>query len=295
MLQPILLVHGGSSSWGDALANPDHEARIHAGLAAALDAGGRVLDAGGPAIEAVAAAVRVLEDDPEFNAGRGSALTSAGHPECDAAIIDGRTGRAGAVAGLRATRSPVDAARIVLDEDLHVLLAGPEAEAWLHAHGAAVAHDGWLVTARAVEDLAAWRAGRPGPRGTVGAVARDAAGGLAAATSTGGLTGKRPGRIGDAPVIGAGTWADATAAISCTGLGEAFIRSGFALRTALAIAGGSDPATAADHGLRLVGNHGGTGGTIVLAADGRWTMPTSDPAMARGVRDASGARTFLAR
>jgi beta-aspartyl-peptidase (threonine type) len=294
MPAPILLVHGGAGTWSDTLADPVRHQRVHEGLRAALAAGAAVLSAGAPALAAVVAAVQVLEDDPSFNAGRGAALTDAGYPECDAALIDGASGRAGAVAGMRRLRSPVAAARLVLDEDRHVLLAGPEAEAWLLTHGADEAPPGWLVTEQAVVDLAAWRAGRPAPRGTVGAVARDADGRLAAATSTGGLTGKRPGRIGDSPLIGAGTWADTAAAVSCTGRGESFMRAGFALRTALAIGDGAEPAVIGPRHLHLVHQHGGTGGAIILAADGRWAMPCSDPAMARGMWCDGAARTWLA-
>jgi beta-aspartyl-peptidase (threonine type) len=295
MPEPVLCIHGGAGQWSDEIADPAQGAPVHAGLAAALAAGGALLAAGGSALDAAQAAVAVLEADPVFNAGRGGALTSGGWVECDAAIIDGRDGRAGAVAGLRRTRSPVAAARHLLDEGRHVLLAGAEGESWLHQHGVEACPPEWLVVERSRAELERWRAGDHGRRGTVGAVALDRAGRLAAATSTGGLTGKRPGRVGDSPLIGAGTWADGAAAISCTGLGEAFIRAGFALRTALAVGGGVTPAAAAADGLARVSSFGGTGGTIVLAADGRWELATSDPAMARGVWSRGSSQTWIAR
>lgn len=295
MSDPILCIHGGSGRWRDEITDPALARPVHDGLDAALAAGGAVLASGGSALDAVQAAVRTLEADPTFNAGRGSALTSGGWVECDAAIIDGADGRAGAVAGLRRTRSPVGAARHLLDEGRHVLLAGLEGETWLHAHGVEACPEDWLVTDRARRELARWLAGDQGRRGTVGAVALDRDGRLAAATSTGGLTGKRPGRVGDSPLLGAGTWADAAAAVSCTGLGEAFIRTGFALRTALRIGDGATPAAAAADGLARVGSFGGSGGAIVLTRDGRWELATSDSAMARGVWTPRGQQTWLAR
>lgn len=294
MSDPVLCIHGGSGRWRLELDDPALSRPVHDGLAAALSAGGAVLAHDGSALDAVQAAVTVLEADPVFNAGRGSALTSAGWVECDAAIISGADGRAGAVAGLRRTRSPVAAARHLLDEGRHVLLAGPEGENWLHAHGVEACTEEWLVTERARGELTRWLAGDHGRRGTVGAVALDRHGHLAAATSTGGLTGKRPGRVGDSPQIGAGTWADASAAVSCTGLGEAFIRAGFALRTAMRIGDGTAPAAAAADGLARVRSFAGSGGAIVLSRDGRWEMPTCDAAMARGVWTPGGSRTWLA-
>ncbi|MFM2092034.1 MAG: hypothetical protein RLZZ127_2523 [Planctomycetota bacterium] len=293
MSEPVLVIHGGSGPWAATLADPARKQAVLASLAAALAVGGARLADGADALEAVQAAIQVLEDDPTFNAGRGSALTDAGHPECDAALMDGRDQRAGAVAGLRRTRNPVTAARAVLDEGRHVLLAGPDAETWLHAHGVAACDPSWLVTPASRAWLDAWRAGREGPLGTVGAVALDRRGGLAAGTSTGGLTGKRPGRIGDSPLIGAGTWADGHAAVSCTGMGEAFIRAAFAVRAAAAVAAGDGPEAALGAGLDRVRGFGGTGGAISVAADGRWAMRSLDPGMARGVWTGEGVRTWV--
>jgi len=213
--------------------------------------------------------VRVLEDDPCFNAGRGSALTSEGRVEMDAALVDGVSGRAGAVAGVTTLRHPVSAARLLLEQGLHVLMAGPGAERHATALGAETIDPALLITPRALAQLEHLRhSGALGSQGTVGAVACDAAGRLAAATSTGGTTGKLPGRIGDSPIIGAGTWADASCAISATGLGEAFLRTAFAHALASRIASGMAVEEAARQALALVRASGGNGGCIVVARTG---------------------------
>ena len=189
-----------------------------------------MLTAGGPALDAVVAAVAVLEDDEHWNAGRGSALTAAGTVEMDAAVADGQARRFGAVACVTGVRHPVLAARAVMDDGRHVLLSGPGAEAFARDAGLAFEPAEWFVTDRRA--ALSWPAGRrtaAGGGSTVGAVARDVAGHLAAATSTGGRNGQLPGRIGDSPDPGAGTWADdATCAVSATGIGEAFLRAAFA-------------------------------------------------------------------
>ena len=206
-----------------------------AGLSAALEAGIAILNAGGPSLDAVEAAVRVLEDDPQFNAGRGSAMTAEGRVECDAAIMDGSNRRAGAVAGVRSTRNPIVLARAVMEQSPHVFLAGSGADAFARAKGIEDADPEWFETPERRRQLDELLANPDAPfdlgmkYGTVGAVARDLSGHVAAATSTGGLTGKKWGRVGDSPLIGAGTYADDRAgAISCTGAGEYFIRLGVA-------------------------------------------------------------------
>jgi beta-aspartyl-peptidase (threonine type) len=290
----LIAVHGGADHWTAARANPQVAAGIAAGIAAAVAAGEAVLQAGGSAIDAAQAAVRVLEDDPRFNAGRGATLTRAGHAELDAAIHDGASGRAGAVAGLRAIRSPVAAARLVLERSGHVLMSGPGAEAWLLANGAEAVDPSWFITDGARAELAAWRDGQSGPGGTVGAVARDRLGRLAAATSTGGLCGKLPGRIGDCPVIGAGTWADSHAAISCTGAGECFIRAAGALRAALSVGAGGDGAAALDASLAEVARQGGgTGGMILVGQGARPALRCSSSDMACGWSDGAERRAGL--
>lgn len=288
MTSPVLIVHGGAGAIDRARLGPDRDACARAGLGTALSAGHAILAGGGSALAAVEAAVRVLEDDPSFNAGRGCALTSDGRAELDAAIMDGSDGRAGAVACVSCLRNPVHAARLVMERTPHVLLAGPGAESFAIAHGAAHAAQEWLVTDKAREDLALVLAKRPPPtRGTVGAVALDGAGRLAAATSTGGVTGKLPGRVGDCPLIGSGTWADELCAISATGKGEAFIRVAFAHSVAGMIAGGTAPDEAARRGLELVRRRDGDGGCIVLHRDGRVAM-VQDADMFRGTIGADG-------
>src|SRR5215218_6162706 len=218
-----IVVHGGAGGLPTDLARRD---RMRSGAAAGVEAGYAVLAGGGAALAAVEAAVVVLEDDPEFNAGRGAALTEYGRVELDASMMDGTTRAAGAVAAVRGVRNPIRAARAVLDEGRHVLLVGAPATEFAAAAGLAFESETWFVTER--ERLAL--AGLSGAaRGTVGAVARDTQGRLAAATSTGGVSGQRLGRVGDSPLVGAGTWADdATVAVSCTGHGESIIRSALA-------------------------------------------------------------------
>ena len=229
-MQPpaVLAIHGGAGpapadeADGGAARWPGQAA----GLAAALRAGLAVLAGGGPALDAVIAAVAVLEDDEHWNAGRGSALTAAGTVEMDAAVADGQGRRIGGVACVTGVRHPMLAARAVMDDGRHVLLSGPGAEAFAREAGLAFEPADWFIT-----DAAAgrWIDVERRRRGTVGAVARDAAGHLAAATSTGGRNGQLPGRIGDSPIPGAGTWADdASCAVSATGIGEAFLRAAFA-------------------------------------------------------------------
>jgi len=267
MAAPALAIHGGAGL----IARGDQEflALARAGLGRALRSGTLILEQGGPALLAVEAAVRVLEDDPCFNAGRGSALTSEGRVEMDAALVDGATGRAGALAGVTTLRHPISAARLLLERGPHVLMAGPGAERHATALGAETIDPALLITPRALEQLERFRQSRvPASQGTVGAVACDTGGRLAAATSTGGTTGKLPGRIGDSPVIGAGTWADARCAVSATGLGEAFLRTAFAHALASRIAAGIAADEAAHQALALVRDSGGNGGCIVVTRTG---------------------------
>lgn len=208
-----IMVHGGAKEI------PADKAEAHqAGCLAAARAGWDVLAGGGSALDAVEAAVRALEDDPTFNAGFGSELNSAGEVEMDAALMDGRTGRAGAVAAVTSPRHAIALARAVLEHSPHTMLAGEGADAFAAAHGIETVPPGHHVTARQ-------RARREPTPGTVGAVVLDAAGDLAAATSTGGTHGQLPGRVGDSPLIGAGTFADDRIAVSGTGHGESLIRA----------------------------------------------------------------------
>lgn len=218
MPTPAIIVHGGA---GGVVAG--HEDDALAACARAVAAGLDILRGGGSAVDAVQAAVRVLEDDPELNAGIGSAMTRDGTVELDAAIMDGATRRAGAVAAVQNLRQPIDLARLILDDGEHVLLCGEGAWTFARERGIEPVAPDVLITERARRRLADFRAERGG--GTVGACAVDAAGRCAAATSTGGMTGKRPGRIGDTPLPGCGTYADEAGACSATGSGEYIIRA----------------------------------------------------------------------
>jgi beta-aspartyl-peptidase (threonine type) len=291
-----LAVHGGAGSMTretmDAAAIAAHEA----GLAAALDAGRAVLAGGGSAVDAVGAAVMVLEDDPRFNAGRGAVFTYHGTNECDAAIMAGQTRAAGAVAGLTHTRNPVQLARAVMDAGPHVFLSGAGAEEFARDHHVAQVDPDWFATP---ERRRQWEELKSRPLGwfdsgmkygTVGAVARDAAGHVAAATSTGGLTGKRWGRIGDSPLIGAGTYADDRAgAVSCTGSGEQFIRAGAAHEICARMRlTGETPETAARAVLAEIGTMAGVGGVIVVAPTGETALAFTTPGMFRARADSTG-------
>ncbi|WCT73520.1 isoaspartyl peptidase/L-asparaginase [Sphingomonas naphthae] len=298
-MQWTLVIHGGAGRLTRDTVSPDQESAIRAALTAALDAGAAILDAGGPALDAVAAAVRVLEDDPHFNSGRGAALTQDGRIEHDAAIMDGATRDAGAVAGVTTTRHPVDLARTVMERSPHVLLSGAGADRFSRDQGLEQAEPAWFEVAERRRQLTEMLARDPDAfdvdmkYGTVGAVAVDAAGHLAAATSTGGVTGKRWGRIGDSPSIGAGTWADDRAcAVSCTGSGEHFIRAGVAHGIAARVRLlGENVVDAAGIMLAEAEALGGRGGAIVVtpAGEAGWALTTAG--MHRGIRRAGEAGT----
>jgi beta-aspartyl-peptidase (threonine type) len=227
----MILCHGGAGMVTD-----DRHDRLRAGVRAAAAAGHALLARGASALDAVVAAVRMLEDDPEFNAGTGSALTQDGTVETDASIMDGVTQRVGAVAAVPDLGNAIALARAVLDGGEHVMLAGEAAWRFASEVGIARAPAGSLVTERARTRLAALHGIASG--GTVGCVARDREGRFAAATSTGGIAGKRCGRVGDSPIAGAGTWADARCAISATGDGEAIMRACLARSISMRIAAG---------------------------------------------------------
>jgi len=293
-----LVLHGGAGSIERHRLTAAQDRGVRAALALALDTGGAILSAGGGALDAVEAAARVLEEDPHFNAGRGAAFTREGTIELDAAIMDGRTRAAGAVAGLTATRSPVGLARRVMEASPHVLLSGDGAERFARDQGIAAQDPSWFATderRRQLDELLARNADAfdiDMKYGTVGAVARDTAGHLAAATSTGGVTGKRWGRIGDSPLIGAGTYADdRSAAISCTGSGEFFIRVGVGHEIGARIRlSGETPQAAADAVMAEVRALGGTGGVIVTAPGGEAVWSFTTPGMYRARATAAGLR-----
>ena len=280
-----IIVHGGAGERpieGDSLASGKN-ARL-AGAERACAAGAEVLARGGSALDAVEAAVRILEDDPLFNAGTGATLTAAGDVELDAAIMDGDTLRCGAVTVVKDVRNPVSLARAVMERTAHVLLAGPAASELAREVGLPTCENAFLVTpAQRARWEAARRGGEASRTGTVGAVARDRRGHLAAATSTGGMSMKRPGRVGDTPLVGCGTYADdALAAVSCTGHGEKIIQLTLARHAADLVGAGRSAMEAAREAVALLGRRvGGEGGLIVVAPSGELGFAHNTPAMAR--------------
>ena len=284
-----LIVHAGA--WNI----PAEERPAHGrGVEAALDAGWEVLRADGGALDAVRACIRVMETDPALNAGVGSSLCRTGHVEMDAGLMDGLSLDVGAVAGLRTVQHPIDAAALVLRAS-PVLLSGEGAEQWLRGRGAAPIEPDALVTQRERDRLAAWLKRKPGdgdsiysptPGDTVGAVAVDFAGNLAAGTSTGGTCGKPPGRIGDSPIPGAGYYADnLSAAAACTGWGEALLRHNTA-RRAVDHARENNAVDACWLAVReLEERFGGHGGLILIGRDSTIGWAFNTPAMAFAYRD----------
>ncbi|MGB6603542.1 MAG: isoaspartyl peptidase/L-asparaginase [Steroidobacteraceae bacterium] len=295
-----IAVHGGAGAVPRATLSAAREQRYRAGLEAALDSGYEVLARGGASLDAVATAVRILEDDPAFNAGRGAALTRDGAAELDAAIMEGKQLRAGAVASVRHVKNPVELARRVMEKSRHVLLVGSGAEEFALEEGFTLVPNHYFRTPERLEQLESEQRGErvsdlvpPRSQGTVGAVARDAAGTLAAATSTGGLTNKRPGRVGDSPIIGAGTYArNGVAAVSATGHGEYFIRAVAAHHVCAAVEFRGLTLRQAVHELlrQVLPALGGDGGLIAVGADGEIVMDFSTEGMFRGARDSSGRR-----
>jgi L-asparaginase / beta-aspartyl-peptidase len=298
---PVLVIHGGAGTLRAAdMSDADRQA-YEAALNEALDAGWQVLAGGGSALDAVTSAILPMEDSPLFNAGRGAVFTADGRNELDASIMDGTTRAAGAVGGVRWVRNPVLLARRVMEASPHVFLAGPGALEFAIDQGLELKPAEWFWTERRWQQLqratlrsAASPADVELRFGTVGAVALDAADRLAAATSTGGTTAKRYGRLGDVPVIGAGTWADRDCAVSTTGDGEYFIRAAAAraicARMALA---GEPPSDAAAAVLAEIRDLGGLGGVIVLDRQGRYSLLFSTEGMYRGHVDQRGRRVAI--
>lgn len=277
-----VIVHGGA---GDFAADDDAEAAREGCLRAAR-AGHRVLAAGGSALDAVEAAVVCLEDDPIFNAGLGSALTIRGEVETDASVMRGEDGGAGAVGCLTDVKNPIRLARLVMEKTHHVLLVAAGARAFAVEQGVSLLAPGALVTERAKHR---WQKKLAKGHGTVGAVARDDRGHVAAATSTGGTALKRAGRVGDTPLIGCGTYADdLLGACSCTGLGEAIIKATLA-RHAVDLCGtGRAPAEIAAEAVAQLKRFGGDGGLILVDAKGRVGFAFNSARMARAWVDAAG-------
>jgi beta-aspartyl-peptidase (threonine type) len=305
----VLLVHGGAGTLRKADMTRDQEAAYRAAITQALQAGYAILHQGGPSLTAVVAAIHILEDSPLFNAGRGAVFTRAGANELDAAVMDGRTLKAGAVAGVRHIANPIELARLVMDKSPHVMLIGEGAEAFAREHGVPLVPKSYFFTEQRWKEYQEARdAERRGaakgrvsatdldPRrewkyGTVGAVALDAQGNLAAGTSTGGTSYKLPGRVGDSPIIGAGTYANnASCAVSATGQGEYFIRNVVAhdICARVAYQHASLDKAAQDVIEVELPRQGGEGGVIALDTAGRYTMRFNTEGMYRGVINAEG-------
>jgi L-asparaginase / beta-aspartyl-peptidase len=296
-----LVIHGGAGAIPKERISKEREASYRSGLEAALNAGYDVLDRGGSSLDAVTAAVRVLEDDPQFNAGRGAALTRDGWAELDASIMDGGQLRAGAVASIRHVKNPIELARRVMEKSRHVLLVGDGAEEFALDEGLTLVPNTYFRTSERKRQLERELAGEPVSeiipgRGTVGAVALDQHGNLAAATSTGGMTMKRPGRVGDSPIIGAGTYAkNGVCAVSATGHGECFIRAVAAYHVCVSVEYRGLSLQQALHETlhERIKPLGGDGGMIAVDARGNVAMEFSSQAMFRAMRDSHG-RTEVA-
>jgi len=304
-----IVIHGGAGVIESSKMSPERAASYRAGLAAALDTGYDVLARGGTSLDAVMAAVRVMEDDPQFNAGRGAVLNHEGDAELDAAIMDGSGPRAGAVAGVRHVRNPIELARLVMDKSPHVLLVADGAEEFALEQGMALVPRGYFRTEAREQELENARRAEAAPTGkpttliavpggeysmgTVGAVALDRAGNLAAATSTGGLTNKHRGRIGDTPLIGAGTYAsNESCAVSGTGQGEYYIRQVVAYDVCALVQYRHMTLAQAVHEVVQVKlrRTGGEGGVIALDRGGNIAMDFNSAGMFRGARDSRGRR-----
>ncbi len=297
-----LAIHGGAGVIERGALTPEQDKAYRAGLDEALAAGAKVLREGGSSVDAVEATIRVLEDNPLFNAGRGAVFDAEGRNQLDASIMDGATLRAGAVAGLSTTRNPILAARAVMERSRHVLLTGPGADQFAREQGIEQVDPSYFRTEQRWQDYLEWKRGNqaaldPTHRyGTVGAVALDVRGHLAAATSTGGLTGKRWGRIGDSPIIGAGTYAaDGTCAVSATGTGEYFIRESAARQVCDRIAWNDESVEAAAGAtIEAIGDIGGDGGLIALDGAGRPAFAMNTEGMYRAlVTSTAPARTAI--
>jgi beta-aspartyl-peptidase (threonine type) len=296
---PVLVIHGGAGVIRKDL-TPEKEKLVRADLEAALSAGYAVLKDGGASLDAVTKAILVLEDSPRFNAGKGAVFTHDGRNELDSAIMDGATLRAGAIAGVHRVKNPVLLARAVMEKSPHVFLTGDGAEAFAKTVGIELVDPAYFRTDERWNQLQeALKAEAKGQQsslgraihyGTVGAVALDKAGHLAAATSTGGMTNKRWGRVGDSPIIGAGTYANAHCAVSATGWGEYYIRSVAAHDICARVEYGKQPvAKAADAVVMdVVPKLGGDGGVIALDANGNFATPFNTDGMYRGWVDRGG-------
>jgi L-asparaginase / beta-aspartyl-peptidase len=302
-----LVIHGGAGTITKANMTPEKEKAYKEVLNQALKTGYAILEKGGSSLDAVEATVRVMEDSPLFNAGKGAVFTNEGKNELDAAIMDGKTGKAGAVASLTTVRNPITAARAVMEQSEHVMLIGQGAEKFAKEKGLEIVDPSYFRTETRYQQLQKLKE-KEGEKtkldhdssgtsstenifvegekfGTVGAVALDAYGNLAAATSTGGMTNKRYGRVGDVPIIGAGTYADNnTCAVSATGHGEYFIRSVVAhdIAALMEYKGYSLKKAADEVVMKKLVKRGGEGGVIAVDKDGNVAMPFNSAGMYRG-------------
>ncbi len=307
-----IALHGGAGKRSRDM-SPEARERLDRALHDALAAGKEILSKGGSSLDAVEAVVVMLEDDPQFNAGRGAVFTRNGEHELDASIMDGATLRCGAVAGVKLQKNPIKAARLVMERTPHILLAGQEADEFGRENGLKQVEQSYFYTSHrfndlqeALDKLGLKRLKKPayplpheppspnepqveGGNGTVGCVALDMQGDLAAATSTGGLSGKMPGRIGDTPIIGAGNYADnKSCAVSGTGIGEQYIRHSISARVAWLVADRELPLDAAvSHCLHKV-LQPGDGGIIAVDREGRISLDATTNSMPRGAADSSG-------
>jgi beta-aspartyl-peptidase (threonine type) len=297
-----LAIHGGAGVIEKGKLSADEEAAYRASLNAALEAGAQVLRGGGSSLDAVEKAIRVLEDDPLFNAGKGAVFTAEGRNELDASIMDGRDLKAGAVAGVTRTRNPISLARAVMEQS-RTLLTGEGADAFSKEKGLEQVDPSYFRTERRLKELEEWRNEQSAlPRdlthayGTVGAVALDTSGHVAAGTSTGGLTGKRWGRVGDSPIIGAGTYAaDGLCAVSATGTGEYFIRETAARQVCDRMQWNRENVqAAADDTIKSIGGIGGDGGLIAMDGKGSIAFAMNSTGMYRAWMTATmAARTAI--
>ena len=279
-----LVIHGGAGTITRENMSTEKEAEYISKLTAALKTGYAILESGGSSIDAVEATIKVMEDSPLFNAGKGAVFTGAGTNELDASIMDGATLQAGAVAGVKTVKNPISAARKVMEKTWHVLLAGEGADAFAKEQGLDIVDNSYFHTEHRFKSLIKAKEKEMEKHGTVGCVALDKKGNLAAGTSTGGLTNKRWGRVGDSPIIGAGTYAsNETCAVSATGQGEYFIRGSVAFDIAAQMDYEKKSVqTAAQAVIDKLTERGGTGGVIVMDSKGNIAMSFNTEGMYRG-------------
>jgi beta-aspartyl-peptidase (threonine type) len=295
---PVLVIHGGAGVVAKDV-TPERERAVRAGLQRALEAGYAQLQAGKPALDAVTATITVLEDDPNFNAGKGAVFNHDGKNELDAAIMDGMTLRAGSVANVHRVKNPILLARAVMEKSPHVMLVGDGAEEFARSVAVELVEPKYFYTQERWQQLQSalkeereksTTSGKAPHHGTVGAVALDSQGHLAAGTSTGGMTNKRYGRVGDSPIIGAGTYANTKCAVSATGWGEYYIRANAAhdICARVEYRGEALAQAAKEVVMDVVPKLGGDGGVIALDADGNFTTPFNTDGMYRGWVDKDG-------